>query len=493
MSSRRATGFAIRAGAIVALTALALAIALIAWQERLTTEALQSASDAAQLAAIAGYLRIAMLLLLVSAAAVILVALLVARSQPDSGEKPPVAEPATPSTPGAGASLDMAPGSSLSVPLARMGHLMSVGNLIRGFCHELNNELGPVQGYAELLCGDTRLSELHRRQIARIRDATKVALADIRSFGAALGWSNDPTHVTRLGDMAAEATRSAQAAIATKIELEVAPGAEVDVTATEADVGQAILHLCAAALPLIGRHEAPIRIMVDSIVGASSTPADDVPVNGHRLEIWSDPVDPQRTKVQFGALRPSWRYGRVRVAFGGHGWTRDLVGHMFDLTPSEEAPAETAAMVLVGTLMIEAGGVIMIDTCPGKQTMTTLLWPTRIAPEVGAPLELDAHEDELDALVIHGSEETAEELSRRLTGFGLRVASTTSADAALDLVAEMGPKCHAIVLAQINGNDVAARLQRTASKPRVFQFETVPEAGELERLASELRHPEAAT
>ena len=74
-------------------------------------------------------------------------------------------------------------------------HLMSVGNLIRGFCHEMNNELGPVQGYAELLCGDARLSELHRRQIARIRDATKLALADIRGFGSALGWSGDPTRI----------------------------------------------------------------------------------------------------------------------------------------------------------------------------------------------------------------------------------------------------------------------------------------------------------
>ena len=107
-------------------------------------------------------------------AAVILVALLVARSQPDPGDKPTVAEQATLGSPGAGTGLEVAAGSSLSVPLARMGHLMSVGSLIRGFCHELNNELGPVQGYAELLCSDTRLSELHRRQIARA-DVTPAA------------------------------------------------------------------------------------------------------------------------------------------------------------------------------------------------------------------------------------------------------------------------------------------------------------------------------
>ena len=492
MTGRGAASVAIRAGAIVAVIALGLAIAVIGWQERLTSAALGSTADPAVLLAVGDHLRIAILLLAVSAASVILVAVLVARSLP-ANERPGMADQAIDGRLAPQAPADMTLTSALPVPLARIGHLMSVGGLLRGFCHELNNELGPVQGYAELLCGDPRVSELHRRQIARIRDATKVALADIRSFGAALGWSNDPAHITRLGDMVAEAARSAQAAIAIKIEIEVPAGTDVEVTATEAEVGQAILHLCAAAMPLLGRQDARIRIQADSVVGATSTTAEDIAVSGHRLEVWSDPVDPHRTKVQFGALRPSWRYGRVRFDFEGHGWTRDLVGKMFDLAHSDEAPAEVAAMALLGALVIETGGVIMIDTSPNKQTTATLLWPARIAPEVGAPLELDAREDELDALIIHPSEVTAEHLSRRLTGFGLRVAATTSSDAALELVAEMGSKCRAIVLAQSEDGELAARLRRSAARLRIFQFETVPEAAELEQLAAELRRPESVT
>ena len=48
----------------------------------------------------------------------------------------------------------------------------------------------------------------------------------------------------------------------------------------------------------------------------------------------------------------------------GHGWPRELVGRMFDLAQSDEATAEVAAMALLGTLMIETGGVIMVDTSP---------------------------------------------------------------------------------------------------------------------------------
>jgi signal transduction histidine kinase len=493
MTSRRAASLAIRVGAIVALIALGVAVALIAWQERMASDLSGAAADPATLVAISGYLRIAVLLLLLSAASIILVATLVVRSMPPGSERPDAIDQAAANNAASQAIVDLSASSTLPVPLARMGHMMSIGSLIRGFCHELNNELGPVQGYAELLCGDARLSELHRRQIARIRDATRIALADIRSFGAAIGWSADPSHITRLGEMAAEATRSAQATITTRIELDVPTGADVEVTATEAEVGQAILHLCAAAIPLLGKQETHIRIAVDSVVGATSTSADDVSIGGHRLEIWSDPVDPERTKVQFGALRPSWRYGRVRFEFDGHGWSRDLVGKMFDLAHSDGAAAEVAAMALLGTLMIESNGVIMVDTCPNKQTTATLLWPARISPEVGAPLELDTHEDELDALIIHASEVTAEELSRRLTAFGLRVASTTSTDAALELVAEMGARCHAIVLAQSNDGEIVQRLRQGEATPRVIQFEDMPEADELERLAAELRRAEPVT
>lgn len=483
MTGRIAASTTIRIAAIVAILAISIAIALIAWQDQVIGD-------------LAGrsHLRIAIGLLLVSAAAILLVAALLARALLPAGERQAAIEqPAADGTGDrAGGDPMLTIGADLPVPLARIGHLMSIGSLLRGFCHELNNELGPVQGYAELLCGDTRLSELHRRQIARIRDATKNALADIRGFGSALNWSGDPADITRLGAMAADAARSAQAAITTKIELDLPAGADVDVTATEAEVGQAILHLCAAAMPLLGSQDASIRIRVDSIVGATTTATEDLAIGGHRLEIWSDPVDPERTKVQFGTLRPSWRYGRIRLDFRGHGWPSAVAGKMFDLAHAAEAP-EVAAMALLGTLMIETGGVIMLDTCPNKQTAVSLLWPARISPQIAAPLELDTREDELDALVIHASEVTAEELSRRLTALGLRVASTSSADAAMELVVEMGTRCRAVVLAQPSDGEIARRLREGKTPTRIYRFETGPEAAELERLAAELRRPETVS
>ena len=225
MTGRNAASATIRIAAIVALIGIGLSIALVAWHERVAPDGDGATAD---------HLSIAVVLLLVSAAAMVLVAVLVARALPSANDRFAGIEPLSSvrSDEQAEGDLALAAGSALPVPLARMGHLMSIGGLIRGFCHELNNELGPVQGYAELLCGDARLSELHRRQIARIRDATKTALADIRGFGSALGWSDDPANITRLGEMAEAAARSAQAAITTRIELDLPTGADVEVTAT---------------------------------------------------------------------------------------------------------------------------------------------------------------------------------------------------------------------------------------------------------------------
>ena len=61
------------------------------------------------------------------------------------------------------------------------------------------------------------------------------------------------------------------------------------------------------------------------------------------------------------------------------------------------------------------------------------------------------------------------------------------------LVAEMGAKCHAILLTDPSDGDLAARLQPGAAPPRVFRLERVPEAAELERLAAELRRVEPVT
>jgi hypothetical protein len=52
MTGKGAASLAIRGGAIVALIALGLALALIAWQERLATAAAGAAPDPAALASI---------------------------------------------------------------------------------------------------------------------------------------------------------------------------------------------------------------------------------------------------------------------------------------------------------------------------------------------------------------------------------------------------------------------------------------------------------
>src|SRR5262245_53587482 len=83
MIGRNAASRTVRVAAIVALIGIGLAIALMAWHERML-------SDGAVVGD--GHVRIAVGLLLASAAAMILVAVLIARALPSGGARPAALE-----------------------------------------------------------------------------------------------------------------------------------------------------------------------------------------------------------------------------------------------------------------------------------------------------------------------------------------------------------------------------------------------------------------
>src|SRR5262245_41364613 len=90
MTGRSASILIIRAASIVGLIAVGMAVAMIAWQERLT--ATNPAFDPAWSATVAGHLRIVLFLLLLAAAAVVLVTVLVARMAPFEGDRAAAAQ-----------------------------------------------------------------------------------------------------------------------------------------------------------------------------------------------------------------------------------------------------------------------------------------------------------------------------------------------------------------------------------------------------------------
>lgn len=437
---------------IAALIALGLAIGIVAEQERLATAALGIAPVK---------LRLALGLLLTAFVAVCGLLFAVARGKP--GAAPPPIQEETPNLDAAAPepppAAEIRPSVAL-MPSTEAGQLMAAGALTRRLFHELNNALGPIQGFADLLSNDAGVGEPQRRQAAKIADATAAALRTIRSFAAALGWTNDRAAVVHLGAVIRAASAAGQSALGQPIAVSLKSETDVQVSATEAEVGQALLHLCAAIAPLLSERAMQMEVVVDSVVGAAMANSDDSGGTGPRLEIWSDPFEPERMKVQFGALQSSSRYGRMQFSGIGHGWTGALASSLF----AAEAPDQTSlSMAVLGGLMVDLGGVVMIDTCPQKHLSVSLLWPARISSEVAAPLEIDTTEDDLDALIIHEIEPAAEALSRRLGALGLRVASTTSPETGLDLIAEMGARCRAILIGETS--DAGLRMKVAAIRP----------------------------
>jgi hypothetical protein len=361
------------------------------------------------------------------------------------------------------AAIDELPDSNATAPLlsTEAGQMIATGGLMRHFCHELNNTLNPVQGYADLLINYERLSDLHRRHVTKISQSAAIALRDIQHFAAALDWSGRRDTPVHHDETVAAAAAVARAAIGGRLAVDIQPGGNVQITATEAMLGQAILHACAAIGPLLAERDMKIDIKIDSVVGTASSSVEEGPSTGRHLEIWSDPFEPARTKVQFGASQASWRYGRVRFDCAGHGWPPELAGRLFN-SDLPDKDVSCLFMTILGRLIVDLGGAIAVDTRPLQHTNLTMLWPTRIPSQVAAPLELDAAGDDLDALIIDPTEAAAEALSHRLEGFGLRVASTTSSETALELLAEMGPRCRAVMIGQAADATLAGRVRAIA-------------------------------
>ena len=487
---------AIRAALIGTLIALGLSIAFVAQQERAASLAIESGAWTS-LSSVPGKLRIALALLLISVIALGYVIFAIARGGTAEAARAAETSGAAP-VPAAGQIPDP---NVLGLLLStEAGQMISTGGLMRRFSHELNNTLNPVQGYADLLINDERLSDLHRRHVTKIAQSAAIALRDIQRFASALNWSGRRGMPVHLDQTVAAAAAAAQSAIGARLAVDIQPGGNVQVTATEAELGQAILHACAAIDPLLAERDMKIDIRIDSIVGAASSDADDGMTAGRRLEIWSDPFEPARTKVQFGALQASWRYGRVRLECAGHGWPPELAGRLFNSDLPDE-DVSCLFMTILGRLIVDLGGAIMVDTMPLEHANLTMLWPTRIPSQVAAPLELDAAEDDLDALIVDPMEAAAEALARRLEGLGLHVASTTSAETALELLTEMGPRCRAVMIGQ--AVDAALAEQVRATAPNCLMIFTRPgssgpdEAGQvwpmepdhegLKRLAARLR------
>lgn len=435
--------FARRAMLIGALVAAGLAAGFVAQQERTASLALQD-GDFSGLATTPSGLRLALALLLVVIVALGYLIFATVRRNDDSAAELPAVAPEDGAAKSGNGELPEIADRGLLLSL-EAGKMISTGGLVRRFCHGLANTLNPIQGYADLLVEDPRLSDLHRRHVAKIAQATATALRDIQNIGLALSWPADRGAPVQLDKVVTAAVAVVQSAIGGRVSVSVMPGGDVPVTGSEAEIGQAMLHACAALSPMLAERDVQIDVKVDSFVGQSAPGIDDMAGAGRRLEIWSDPFESARTKVQYGALQPSWRYGRVRIECAGHGWAPEPAGRLF----TSDLPDDDVGclfMTLLGRLLVNLGGAITVDTRPLHHANITMFWPARIASQVAAPLEIEAPEEDLDALIVDAGEAASEALSRRLTGFGLRVASTTSAETALELLGEMGSRCRTVLI-----------------------------------------------
>lgn len=345
----------------------------------------------------------------------------------------------------------------------RAARLTAIGSLVRSLIHEINNQLAPVQGYAELLAENHELSAKDRRFAESIRRAASTALEELNDFGTGIrNW--DSRERQPLAGAVEVALKTARAALPPTVALDISVEPDIMVAAPTADMVQAVLHLLIVAREISDAKDVHLELTGDTVSAESQNEFGSVMQDDARFMLWSDPHRPDRVQAQFGQLRPYLRYARLMLRCPGRGLKHNAVSAALNPLEAAAMPEGAApfSLTILVAVAVEHSGAIVIDSQPNATTSISILLPLEIAAETAADVVDDSEMEPADVMVIHRSEVFGEQLAAKINATGLKAASSTSAELAFALLQEAPSHCQAVLIeAAMLGDDEAANWSRS--------------------------------
>lgn len=233
--------------------------------------------------------------------------------------------------------------------LRRAERLASVGTLIGGVAHELNNPLSSIKGFAQLMLLDERPEEDREALEIMRREAERAAkiVADLRLVARRTQDAGLERAPVDLNEVVAHVLKLRRYALTTRnVELREDLAARLPpVLADRAQAEQVLLNLMVNAEQALAGHEGERRLIV-------------------------------RTRASGGGVA-------VHVVDSGPGIRPDHLDRIFDPFWTTKPPGEGTGLglSLVHSIVTEHGGEVRVDSEPGKGAAFTVTFPR--AP--GAP------------------------------------------------------------------------------------------------------------
>ncbi len=357
--------------------------------------------------------------------------------------------------------------------LAQSQKMEAIGTLAGGIAHDFNNILTGVIGYAEL--ARARLPATHPSAVdlgdvlsagERARDLVRRILTFSRK-------QKPEKHAISLKPVISEVLKLLRATTPAGIEIHADFCEETDcVLADAAQIHQAVLNLATNAVHAMGGGPGTLDVRLENISGSTLLARGDA-----RL------------------LAGEWV--RVSVSDTGHGMDPATLRRIFEPFYTTKQPGEGTGLGLavVHGIVTAHGGIVTVESVPGKGSTFRLFFPLAAAPAVAnghepapSPAVPRGHGEHI--LVVEDETLVADVARSFLTGLGYRATVCLSPEEALEKM-RAAPFPYALVLTDLSmprmtGLDLIRRIhEKNARIPCVLCTGLVVSAS-TEREATQL-------
>ncbi|HET7462500.1 MAG TPA: PAS domain S-box protein [Longimicrobium sp.] len=324
--------------------------------------------------------------------------------------------------------------------LRRAERLASLGTLVSGVAHELNNPLGAIIGFTQLLLMDERPPR-EREDLETIRrEAERMAkiVSDLRLLGRGTQEDARTREPVDLNDVVRHVLRSRGYALRTR-NVEVREALPADLAPVRGDRGQleqVVLNLVVNAEQAVARMDGTRRISLS-------------------------------TRALDGTVR-------LRVEDTGRGIAPELQERIFDPFFTTKAPGEGTGLGLsvVNRIVAEHGGEIRVESGPGGGTAFVVDLPRAEEDATGEPSPDDEPRDgdappPLRVLVVDDEAAVRRVVARYLGRRGHVVHEAAEGGQALAMLEEAGDDGYDVILSDLRmpglgGDQLLARLRDRA-------------------------------
>lgn len=353
--------------------------------------------------------------------------------------------------------------------LQRGEHLASLGRMLAGAAHELNNPLAAVCGFAQLLLRGAPRDE-DRQALETIDHEARRAASIVRdlltfSRGRSLG-TRQLVDLNAVVRYVAQTRRYALETSGVQLALEIVPG-PLEVLGDRTQVEQIVLNLVAnAAEALEGQAEARERTAGDADGDGAAA------ASRALATLAALAAAPPRVVVRtVRREREAW----LEVADNGPGIPAAQLPRIWDpfFTTKGERDGTGLGLSVVHRLVTDHGGLVEVESQEGAGACFRVSIPLPTAEE-RAMLAAAAEETAgrpLDVLLLDADDGTSDFLARYLTGRGHAVLAASAPEQALRLAGQAGVDVVVLALAHV-GHD-GALLTRLRSLPTLVDARCV--------------------